>query len=280
MKKIPIKRLLIPGLLIIALATAYYPTLLWLCERFVATDSYYSHGFLVPLVVGYLIWAKKQELIKEIPHCNRTGLWLVLAALGGNALSLFVGVYFVSGLSLLLLAFGLTLYFFGSSITRKVAVPLLFLLFMVPLPLSAINAISFPMRMYATKVSVFLVHHLSGINVHSEGFQIILPNGMLTVGLPCSGLRSLIAMLALGGFIAYRMEGNIFRRILLLIIAVPIALASNILRIMLLTFGAYRCGPGIMEGGFHDVTGYLMFVFAFATLWYFRKVLTCQPKYR
>jgi exosortase len=256
---------LVPAIL---LGILYYPTAAWLYERYTAPDSYYSHGFLVPFITAYLIWIKK-DCLKDLGwRYNQWGLVLILAALLVHAFSTLAAVFFVSGYSLLLLAFGVTLYFFGKEITRQIVFPLSFLVFMLPLPLVAINAISFPLRMFVTKMSVGILNSITTMPVTSEGFRILFPGDSLVIGSPCSGLRSLISLLALGSVFAHLLKAGSSKKLLLFSLSVPVAIASNVIRIIILCVGTYYYGSRSVLGTFHDVTGYVMFVIAFVLMWY------------
>ena len=105
---------------------------------------------------------------------------------------------------------------------------------MFPLPLVAINAISFPMKMFATKSSVFILRETLHIPMRNEGFMIFFPDASLLIGNPCSGLRSLISFLALGAIFAYFLKASKVKKFSLFLLAIPVALISNIIRVILL----------------------------------------------
>jgi len=253
--------------LIALLGITYQSTIIWMAERFTRTDSYYSHGFLVPVVTAYLIWLKKEELagIKRMP--SLWGLVLIVFGLLLHVASTLAEVFFVSGFSIFFVVCGLSLFLYGKEITRKISFPLLFLLFMFPLPLVTINDISFQLKMFVTNIAVQTLEKFTSIPLKREGFHIYFPNASLTVGNPCSGLRSLIAMLALGSVFAYLLRAKIWKKAILFVLAVPIALFSNYLRVIVLCFAAFIYGNKAIQGFFHDMTGYLVFVIAFVLLW-------------
>jgi len=262
--------------ILIFIILIYHTTFIWLYERYISADSYYSHGFLIPFITGGLLWFKRKRLIKIKREYNFWGLALIILALFIHFLSILVEVFFVSGFSILLLVFGISLFLFGKKITQKIIFPLFFLIFMFPIPLAAINAISFPMKMFVTKSSVFVLKTFLNIPIKNEGFQIFFPNASLIVENPCSGLRSLISLLALGSIFAYLLKANIKKRIILFLLSIPIALVSNLIRVILLSMGVYIYGSNITEGFFHDFTGYLVFVIAFVTFWLFWREFQCK----
>jgi exosortase len=254
----------------------YHSTFIWLYQRYIADDTYYSHGFLIPVVTGVLIWFKRSQIINIKWEYNFWGLILVISALAIHFLSTLVEVFFVSGFSILLLVFGISLFLFGKKITQKIIFPISFLIFMFPLPLVAINAISFPMKMFVTKSAAFILHTFLNIPLKNEGFQIFFPNGSLTIENPCSGLRSFIVMLALGSIFAYLLKASMSKRISLFLLAIPIAIVSNMIRVILLCLGVYIYGNQITQGFFHDFSGYLVFVIAFGIFWLFWRKFQCR----
>jgi exosortase len=267
---------LLVGVIITLVILIYRYTFIWLYERYISADTYYSHGFLVPLVSGFLIWLKRKQFKNINFNYSFLGLMMIVSALIIHLLSVLAEVFFVSGFSILLLVFGISLFLFGKELTKKIIFPLSFLIFMFPMPLVAINAISFPMKMFVTKSAVFILHNFLSIPLRNEGFQIFFPNGSLIVENPCSGLRSLIVMLALGTIFAYLLKANMLKRILLFLLAIPIAILSNMIRVLLLCLGVYIYGNQITESFFHDFTGYLVFVIAFVTFWLFWRQLQCR----
>ena len=272
------KNKLIPiiSTLFILIIVIYRETFLWLIERYRGADSYYSHGFLVPFIAAYLIWLKRGDFKDLKWDYNLWGMALIIFGLTIHFLSMFFEVFFISAFSILFLVFGVSLWLFGIKITKKVAFPLCFLIFMFPLPLVAINSISFPMKMLVTKSAVFLLKTSLNIPIKNEGFQVFFPNATLIIENPCSGLRSLISMLALGSIFAFLLKANLNKRILLFLLSVPIALLSNLTRVIMLCLAVYIYGNQIMKSFFHDFSGYLVFFIAFAALWYLWRSFQCK----
>ena len=148
-------------LVLILIILIYHSTFVWLSERFAAPDSYYSHGFLVPFIVAFLIWRKRDIFMVTTFDSARMGLVLLLLGLFSQIVSVVVEVYLISEFSLLLVIFGLTFYLFGKKIGKELLLPLSFLIFMIPIPMFLINHITFPMRMMVTKSTVTILSILS-----------------------------------------------------------------------------------------------------------------------
>jgi exosortase len=256
---------ILAGALLIAV---YWPAFLWMIARFNEADTYYSHGYLVPLVFAYLIWLKRDELKKTAIKPLGIGLALFLPALLVHLVAYFFEINFVSGFSLIPALFGLSLYLYGAGVTRKAAFAILFLVFMIPLPQVFIISVSFKMKMMAAQAATAIVN-LIGVPAVRDGSIVHLrPDTFLTIGSPCSGLSSLIALTALGALYAYLIKVSTAKKITIFILSIPIALGANILRIVLLllvafAYDAKAASPGTFA---HDTLGFLVYVFAIAGL--------------
>jgi exosortase len=252
------------------------PTFVSLTGRFLAADSYYSHGFLVPLVSAYLIWRKRKRLKELLPaRPCKSGLALLVGGLILHLISTLLKINFGSYFSLLIVLAGLALYLFGKRITRELIFPLTFLIFMIPLPSVIIIAVSFKMKVLAAQTASWTVN-LIGIPTTRDGSTIYLPESFLLVGDPCSGLRSLISLLALGTVFTQFISGGLIRKITLFLSSIPIALISNVLRIISLLLVTHIYGERAALGFFHDLSGILVFIFAFIGLIIIMRFLKCQ----
>ena len=269
------------GLIIIGalLALAYWPTFIWMKDRFNEPESYYSHGYLVPFVFAYLIWMKKDELRKSIAKPAGVALLIFVPALLLHLLSYFFEINFVSGFTLIAVLFGLALYLYGAEITKKVAFPIIFLIFAIPLPQVMIINISFKMKMMAAQVATSIVNFM-GIHAVRDGSIVYLkPDTSLTIGSPCSGLSSLIALTALGALYAYIVKMSRTRKIILFLLSIPIAFGANIVRIVLLLLVGFAYDAKTATGPFvHGFLAFLLYVFAIAGLIIVGRMLSWQKK--
>lgn len=262
-----IKPLIISALFI----ATYFPTFIWMWQRWEAKDSYYGHGILIPFIAGFIAWQSlKGKKLETIP--SNIGLALLISGLLIHLVSAWMMVYFSSGFSILLTIPGIVLYFYGKNTLKPLMFPIGFLVFMLPLPLVAITGISFKMKIFAAQVSTFLVNKI-GIPAMRDGSMIHMRHSNLMVEDPCSGLRSLIALLALGSLFAYYLKGSKLKKLTMLIASVPLALASNITRIVFLCFMSEVYGPQYAEGFIHDAAGLMVFVLAFIGMAVVSKIL-------
>lgn len=262
MKKQDLIKLVILGSLTIL---AYIPTFIWMVDRWSVKDTYYSHGFLVPFISAFIVWLKREKLSKmKIKPSNAGWLFLVPGILI-HAISALWRIYFSSGFSLLLVLVGLVLLFLGKEFLRQLMFPISFLIFMIPLPLVAIANLSFRLKIFAAGVSTGIINKL-GVPAIREGSVIRTMHSYLMVEDPCSGIRSLIALIALGALMAYFSNISRPRKIILFLSSIPIAISTNIIRILALSLASEMYGAKMATGLFHDTMGVLVFVFAFLGL--------------
>ncbi len=239
----------------------YYDVLRWMFDRYTSPDSYYSHGVLIPFVTGYFIWLKKNELKNYTPEYSSLGLLVIIFAIFLHILGTLIYIFSISAFSIFFLVLGISLYLFGMQITKLILFPLMFLIFMLPLPLTIIESISFPLKMLVAKVGVWIISIL-GLPIYREGFNITIPEGHLLVGNPCSGLRSLVSFLALSSVFAYVSTLTNIKKSILFFSAIPIALISNIIRVPLLILISHYWGidAAAPDTFVHTASG--IFVFA------------------
>lgn len=236
------------------------------------TNPNYSHGYLIPPVAVFLFWREWKRFVAAMSRGSSWGLALIVAALLGHVASIRAGVFMTQGYSLVLLLFGLSLFMFGGAATKRVWFPLGYLVFMLPMPPYLVNVVSFQLKVFAARAGGFAAMKL-GIPLVRSGMTIHLPAGSLRIADPCSGLRSLIALVALGALFAYLSEGSAWKRSVLLASSVPLAVAANIVRIAVLCVVASVWGIDAALGFFHDVSGLMLFLIAFAGLVIVKRLL-------
>lgn len=245
----------------------YFPALAILHAKYSEVDSYYSHGYLIPLVSAFVIWHKRNKLksMRVVPA--PAGLWVFG---GGLLLYLFATwwyVNFIAATSMLMVLGGLWLYLFGKAIAREFMFSLGFLFFMIPLPKISIIYITFWLKLFAASVAAEIVSEM-GVPVLVEGAFITLPNGLIEIDNACSGLRSLIALTALGVAYAYFLPVSLLRKCLFVLASVPVAIAANLIRILILIWVSYLYSPTGRAFEIADfTTGLLVFAIAFLGLY-------------
>ena len=134
---------------------------------------------------------------------------------------------------------------------------------MIPLPLLIISQITLQMKFFVSEISSFLINHM-GIQAIREGSYIYTPHAVLLVGDPCSGLRSLLAFLCLGLVFAYESRTPLWKKAILILTGWPLAMVSNIIRVIFLSLVGEIYGMEYTSGFLHDFSG--MAVFALAVI--------------
>jgi len=243
------------------------------------SDSNYSHGFLVPLVSAYLVWKKKDKLKLLERKKSYFGFLILLLGLGVYIGGTAGAEYFSARFSLVIVLFGLVYYLNGREWAKELLFPIAFLGFMVPIPGVIYYSIAFPMQMLSSKLTQYVLHFI-GLPSVRQGNIILLPNYSMEVAEACSGLRSLVSLLALGAFFAYvtfprevTSDRSNLKRLILFLSVFPIAIGANIFRILVTAIGAYMISPKLAEDFLHKLSGLIVFLISVFSLFLFSQVI-------
>jgi len=240
-------------------------------------DPEWEHCWLVPLAVIGLIYYRRKELAK-IPV---EGSWLGLAALLGSLFVYWVGYLadniYIGYASLLGFAGAAVLWFLGWRWLIALSFPIAFLAFMFPLPFMD-NFLAFPLRIFMSNVSVAFLN-LIGLSCLQQGTAIVsapdfaagLSAGQrfaVDVADPCSGIRSLFALMMVSALYGYIAMDKPWQKWVVFLSSIPLAVAGNFARIIMLTLGTITLGPEVAIGSieepttFHMLSGFLVFAVA------------------
>jgi exosortase len=259
-------------LILTALGLTYWQVAVRLVQAWVE-DGNYSHGFLIVPLAVYFAWERRERL-KAAPI---RGSWLGLAIIAASLLVLIAGLLgaelFLTRVSLVGTASGIVVYLFGWQHARILVFPLAFLLLMVPIPAIIFNQIAFPLQLFASRVGEAAISGV-GIPVLREGNVLHLANKTLEVAEACSGIRSLVSLITLGIVYGYFMDQRFWVRALIVGSAVPVAILANGARVAGTGMAAHWLGPEAAEGFFHEFSGWIVFVFAFAMILVIQKVIS------
>ncbi len=250
------------GLLLVAVLIALYAPVLRVLVGQWYSDADYSHGFLVPLLSAYLIWQRRDKLRLVPQHSSFWGMGIVLFGLGLLFLGSLGAELFLTRISLLCTLCGLIVYFCGGAVLRAMTFPMAFLLFAIPIPVVVYNQIVFPLQFIASKFATWALETLNLFPIMREGNVLILPGMTLEVVEACSGIRSLMSLLALAAGFGYLMERSALARWVLILAMVPLAIISNGTRVMITAIMANYMGPRAAEGFMHEFSGWVIFVVA------------------
>ena len=236
----------------------YYSILVSLAQQW-WTDPNFSHGVFVPLFVALVIWRNRQELSRIPLRPSWGGLLIIVVALAVLLVGVFGAELFLSRSSLILLAGGCVIYFAGWRYLRALLLPWLFLFLMVPIPAIVYNQITLPLQFFASATAADILR-LVGVPVLREGNVIVLPRMPLEVAEACSGIRSLMSLGTMAIIYGYFADSSVWRRVLLGLMAIPVSVAANALRIVGTGLTVQYWDPDKALGFFHEFSGWLIFV--------------------
>jgi exosortase len=262
--------------LVILIAT-YFPVLKSLVLQW-STDEDVGHGFLVPLVAGYIAW-QRRDTLAALP---RKPAWWGLALMAWGALQAWVGMLgaelFLQRSAVLISLVGLLLVLGGTPLVRALLFPLLLLPFMIPIPAVIYNQITFPLQLFASRVAEFVLE-LIGIPVLRDGNILELASQKLSVAEACSGIRSLLSLTFLALVYGYFFEKRVWMRWVLFIATIPIAIIANAGRVTI-TGILSEIDTSLAGGFFHSLEGWIIFLIALAMLIGFHAGLNLVGKIR
>jgi exosortase len=255
------------GLLLIA---CYAPVLKALVHQWDG-DPDMGHGFFVPVIAGFLIWQRREELMAITPQPDWRGLLLVLWGGLQLVLATLGAELFSARMSFIITLVGVLWTLGGTFMLKKLAFPLFLLLFMVPIPAVIYSAATFKLQILASKLADDALTLLS-IPVLREGNILELPNQKLSVVEACSGIRSLLSLTFLSLVYGYFFEKKTWIRVVLFISTIPIAIIANGSRVTI-TGIMTQVKAELAEGFFHEAQGWVIFMVALIILIVFHQIL-------
>lgn len=241
---------------------AFAPALVGMAEVW-ATVDYYSHGFLVPAVAIWAAFRKRESLAEAPARPDRRGFAVLGIALLVYAVALIAGGVFLQGMALVVAVAGSVLLLRGPAWLRALSFPIAFLVFMVPMPQPWLTPAILKLQFVVTSSAVGVLDLLA-VPVTRAGNVIVLPGGeSLFVAGACSGVTSIVTLTPLAVVLAMFTERRPGRRWLLVASVIPIAMATNLLRVVATTIAAHRVGVERATAGLaHDSAGMLTYLLA------------------
>jgi len=225
-----------------------------------------SYGWYVPLFSLYVVWRERREIRETLGDPSLVGL---LASLP----FFFAGFLGIRGFQLRLeivgfagLLVALTWAFWGLKTAKRILFPALFLLFCMPLH-SFLDIVTIHLRMFAVSCAYGFLRGV-GVDVVREGTMLLSPTGAFGIDVadPCSGMRSLFAMMAVSAGYAYFTQPTWLRRGLLFAASIPIVIFGNVMRIFTIVLTAATCSAEFATGFYHDYSGYVVFLVSIALM--------------
>ena len=229
------------------------------------TVSSSSYGMLIPPLAGYIAYMKREVVLAIPAKQDLRGLQLTVLAclflIGGHL----AAEFYLARISIVLLAAGLVWTLWGVQRLRALTFPLILLATMVPLPAIIYNAIAVPLQLFASGTATIAAQAV-GVSIYRQGNVIQLAHTSLGVAEACSGLQSLSALLVASLLVGFVENANTLGRILVFLLAAPLAILVNVLRIT----GTAILADYHLEfalGFYHSFSGWLVFLVGFGALW-------------
>jgi exosortase len=234
------------------------------------SDADYGHGFFVPLFSGYILWRERDRWTKTEIKPSNFGFVVMLGAIALLLLGSLGAEFFTSRFSLLVLLAGMILFLAGWKMLRAVSFSLCYLMWMIPIPVIIYNQITFPLQLIASRLATAWLE-FAQVPVLRDGNILIMSNYSLEVVEACSGIRSLMTLMALAVAYGYLVSPRRWVRYALAAFMVPVAIGTNAVRIMGAAIVARHFGPAAAEGFLHKFSGWVIFLVAlvlmFGTHW-------------
>jgi exosortase len=251
------------------------PSLPFLWHQWTRSVWSNSHGMLMPLLVAYLAVRTLRRSEVEYEEPSAAGFAILLPALALLVLDGALRTDLLAVVALLLALPGLSLLTLGPRRTRALLIPWLISFLMLPIPDGILGPIHVVLRRLTATGTEWLLHTL-GFPAYRDGFTLLLPRNALYVADECSGFSTLYATVTIALILAYLCDGRV-RRLLVLALAAPLAMACNVLRVSLLALLVDRYGAGILESAMHPTSGWITFMIAAGVLFFIAEADRRRP---
>lgn len=257
--------LMILAALSVALAVlAFKTSLVQLVGRWIEQEEY-GHGFLIAGIAGWLLWTRREALLASMDNPSWLGPLIVLAAGVMHIFGELSALFILSHLAFICALIGITLSIGGFPLLRVAAIPLLFLIFAIPLPYFIESLLTWRLQLISSQLGV-LVIRMFDIPVYLEGNVIDLGNYKVQVVEACSGLRYLYPLLGLGFLAAYFFHAPLWQRVTIFLSAIPITIFMNSFRIGMVGVTMNSWGSQVADGALHFFEGWVIFLACTALL--------------
>lgn len=243
---------------------AFSGGLLELVRRWSVQEEY-SHGFLIPFIAAWLLWTRRDVLAVSVGRPSWSGLALIFLAAAMQVVGKLSALYLLSQVGFIVALIGVVLALGGYSLLKVTFIPIVFLLFAIPLPYVVDAALSLKLELISSQLGVFFIR-LFQIPVFLEGNVIDLGIYKLQVVEACSGLRYLYPLLSLGFLAAYLFHAPFWQRALVFLSTIPITILMNSFRIGLVGVLVNSWGPQDADGALHMFEGWIIFLACSAML--------------
>lgn len=261
-------RLLTPANIIFALGLAaiVLPTMIQVARISWSTEQG-GHGPIVLATGLWLLWRElKAGTAEPCPGKLSAGLLLMAPSIAIFLLARITGVLEIEAFAMYGMLISAAYVVIGGAVLRTIWFPLVYLAFTLPPPDTVVAAVTQPIKIAISSGVVSLLD-LVGYPVASSGVTIQIGQYQLLVAAACAGLNSIVTLGALCLFYVYlRHRSNFTAFLVISLAAIPVAIISNFVRVLVLVLVTYHFGDAAAQGFLHDFAGLLMFAVALLTV--------------
>lgn len=238
-------------------------------------DGYYSHGYLIPFMCAATAYYRYQQH----PDLPAKPSWMALVPL---LIVLFAAM--IAGMqnsqTMRGLLFPVSVAFFvaalyGWNYLKTYFFSVFYLYFMCPIPEFLLTTVAFRIQMLSTQVATLMSKYMFFIDAYRVETGIQTSNVNVEVGEACSGFRMLVAITAFAVFLVYAVKGDLWRKVLFVLISMPLAVIVNSLRVALLVVVGHYWDPNLVPT-LHDYSGYVVLIVAFALMYGIARLIGCR----
>jgi exosortase len=249
------------AVLAIMAVLVYWPSLDYNLHKW-RSDGDWSHGWLVPVFSLYFLYTQRERLRAAPRRMNLLGLALMLASLAAYYGAAYLRYAYPQRLTLVPFLLGLVLLMCGWRVTRIAAFPIMYLVLAIPLPEWLFFELTYPLRLIASRVAGTLLNLLPDVYTEVAGvvveYEYLGGASALNIEEACSGMRLMMAFIALGLAVAYLGERQWWHRVVLVLACIPIAVFCNMIRVFVTGVIHIYGYQHLSQGTAHELLGLAM----------------------
>jgi exosortase len=262
----------------VALATAsiwlVWPAFAHAFEVWSTTEEF-SYGFLIPPISIGIIWWRREALRTSIASGARMGMLIVVLSLGVYLLAERLSIHALAGIAVSPLLWGGAVYVWGWRAGRVLAFPIGFLVFGLGVFRGLLDTVGFALQ-GVTAVGAAALAQAIGVGVVREGLVLSSDRFAFIVAEACSGMSSLVSLLALAALWTYAARGSVPARMAVMLSVAPLAIAANSIRVAMVLLIAHVYGQEAALGFFHSFSSLVLFGLALTGLYIVSRLVGCQ----
>lgn len=250
--------LLLLMLVVVLAFVAYWGGLSNLFDRW-SNEEQYGHAYFLPVITAWFLWSRKEALVGSVGQASFLGPMILVLGTLGLLLGEVTAIFILIQLGFILTLIGAVIAYGGLSLIRVSILPILILIFAIPVPFFIEAQLSWRLQIMSSEIGVALLR-LMNYSVFLEGNVIDLGSYKLQVVEACSGLRYLYPLMSIGFLMAYMYKGKLWQKAILFLSTIPITVLMNSVRIAMVGVLVNQWGSEQAEGFVHYFEGWVIFM--------------------